>query len=345
MKSVHLYYFSQGACCVFFLMLSIYFILKTQERLKRLLGLILFLWFLLTVKDLLFLDSDIRANEYYTNLLFSIDLLALPTGTFLLFELLRPKSVSWMTVIVHESILAFPILLYVFIPDILIYYAILIFGLIYGLSIVYFVIQRMKRYNRILEENYSNTDLSNVRWLKITAALLVVCMLTWTFTSLYVTYIGDICYYFSCCCIWGFIAWHTDFQETASEELFREQEISITQINIQCLATQLDELLINNKLYRNPRLTLMDVAKELGTNRTYLSACLKQQLNTTFYDYINAFRLKEVENMFENEKYRSVTIEEIALKCGFNSISTFRRAFFKTYSCTPLQYRKFQFKK
>jgi AraC-like DNA-binding protein len=33
-------------------------------------------------------------------------------------------------------------------------------------------------------------------------------------------------------------------------------------------------------------------------------------------------------------------IEDVAIRSGFNSVSTFRRSFQKKYGCTPSQYRK-----
>lgn len=191
------------------------------------------------------------------------------------------------------------ILLYALTEDTGLYYFILLFGLAYGLTIVYFVLKKMKLYNIVLKENYSNTDNVNVRWLTTTSILLVACMFAWTITSFYVTDWGDTCYYFFCCYIWGFISFRTKHQEIASREFFDEPDNSYEQNNqsnneakqnnVNSLILKLEETLSDKKLYHNPRLTLLDTAKELGTNRTYLSSCLNNELHTTFYDYINSF--------------------------------------------------------
>ncbi|MCU6768697.1 helix-turn-helix domain-containing protein [Barnesiella propionica] len=350
MEFTNLFYFAHGICSMFFLMLSVYFLRGERSRLKQLLGYILLIWFLLLVKDLFFLKHAIRTDEYSVRLLLSIDLLALPTGTFFLFELLKPYTVTWKTIWTHELPFLLLILLYALTEDTGLYYFILLFGLAYGLTIVYFVLKKMKLYNIVLKENYSNTDNVNVRWLTTTSILLVACMFAWTITSFYVTDWGDTCYYFFCCYIWGFISFRTKHQEIASREFFDEPDNSYEQNNqcnneakqnnVNSLILKLEETLSDKKLYHNPRLTLQDTAKELGTNRTYLSSCLNNELHTTFYDYINSFRLKEVEEMFHSQEYINCTIEELAQKCGFNSASTFRRAFVKTYGCTPLKYRK-----
>ena len=142
MEFTNLFYFAHGICSMFFLMLSVYFLRGERSRLKQLLGYILLIWFLLLVKDLFFLKHAIRTDEYSVRLLLSIDLLALPTGTFFLFELLKPYTVTWKTIWTHELPFLLLILLYALTEDTGLYYFILLFGLAYGLTIVYFVLRK-----------------------------------------------------------------------------------------------------------------------------------------------------------------------------------------------------------
>ena len=93
------------------------------------------------------------------------------------------------------------------------------------------------------------------------------------------------------------------------------------------------------KLYLNPKLTLQDVASEIGTNRTYLSEYLNQVLNTTFYEYINEFRVGtacEILDSMSSDNKR--TMQEVAEMSGFNSLSTFNRSFVKVKGVTPSRY-------
>ena len=43
------------------------------------------------------------------------------------------------------------------------------------------------------------------------------------------------------------------------------------------------------QLFLNHKLTLSDLALRVGTNRTYLSNYMNQELHQTFFDYINSF--------------------------------------------------------
>lgn len=94
------------------------------------------------------------------------------------------------------------------------------------------------------------------------------------------------------------------------------------------------------QLYLNPKLTISDVTNAIGTNRTYLSSYFNNKLNITFYDYINNLRIEKTGKQLLATYPYTMNIDEIAERSGFNSTSTFRRAFFKNTGMTPLQYRK-----
>lgn len=79
------------------------------------------------------------------------------------------------------------------------------------------------------------------------------------------------------------------------------------------------------------------LATAVGTNRTYLSTCLNSMLHINFYEYINSYRVKAACELLQNSEHK--TLDEIADLCGFNSLSTFRRAFMKNMNQTPNQYR------
>ncbi len=93
-----------------------------------------------------------------------------------------------------------------------------------------------------------------------------------------------------------------------------------------------------DRLWLNPHLTLADLAMQVGTNRTYLSNYLNNTLQTTFYDYINGFRLEATLQQL-HDPASTATMVEIAESCGFNSISTFRRVFVRSKGCSFVEYR------
>lgn len=58
------------------------------------------------------------------------------------------------------------------------------------------------------------------------------------------------------------------------------------------LREQLQEAIVQRKLYLNPGLTIIDLACECGTNRTQLSLLLNKELGLSFRDYINHCRIQ-----------------------------------------------------
>ena len=103
-------------------------------------------------------------------------------------------------------------------------------------------------------------------------------------------------------------------------------------------AEALETLFTEQRIWLNPRLTIHDVAQALGTNRTYLSDYLNRSLGTTFYEYVNTYRIRAVAEQLASPTC-TLTIEAVAESCGFNSVSTFRRVFIRHYGYTPNQYK------
>ena len=103
------------------------------------------------------------------------------------------------------------------------------------------------------------------------------------------------------------------------------------------MARQLTVFMEAKRLYLNPDLTVADIATELGTNRTYVSNLINQYLNTTFSNYVNAYRVRYAKKLLLKT---DDTIEEIYQESGFQSRTTFWRAFAQIAGCTPKEYRR-----
>lgn len=91
-------------------------------------------------------------------------------------------------------------------------------------------------------------------------------------------------------------------------------------------------------LYKNPNLTLTDLANLLNTNRNIISKAINQEFNRNFNDFVNERRAKAVIEKLKSGQHASNTLLAIALDCGFNSKTTFNRAFKKHTGSTPKQF-------
>lgn len=71
-------------------------------------------------------------------------------------------------------------------------------------------------------------------------------------------------------------------------------------------------------------------------SKPHLIRCFKQYLDCTPHDYLLGYRLREAQKMLSDTLY---SVEEIADRCGFNSVSHFSRAFRKQIGMTPSEFR------
>jgi len=79
-----------------------------------------------------------------------------------------------------------------------------------------------------------------------------------------------------------------------------------------------------NKIYLNYQLTIMDLAKIVGSNRTYISNLINQKYNQNFCSFVNNYRLIELETIYQNNL--QVSDEVLAKLSGFGSVVSMKRA-------------------
>jgi AraC-like DNA-binding protein len=87
-------------------------------------------------------------------------------------------------------------------------------------------------------------------------------------------------------------------------------------------------------------LTLADLASRLGTTPHKLSEVLNAQMGRTFYDFVNGYRVRDVQRRIKAGEARTRKILAVALDAGFASKSTFNQAFKKQTGQTPSEFSK-----
>ncbi|MGN0411606.1 MAG: helix-turn-helix domain-containing protein [Lachnospiraceae bacterium] len=83
-------------------------------------------------------------------------------------------------------------------------------------------------------------------------------------------------------------------------------------------------------------LTLEAVADMSGFSKFYFSKLFKQFTNVSFYRYVNQKRIAKAELLLINPEN---SITDVALNCGFSSLSPFIRMFKLIKGCTPTEFR------
>ena len=84
------------------------------------------------------------------------------------------------------------------------------------------------------------------------------------------------------------------------------------------------------------RLSVSDVAREVGINRSYLQSLFKSATGKTILEYINSLRIAKACFMMKNT---DLSVVDIALDCGFASRQHFMYIFKGQTGMTARQYR------
>lgn len=102
---------------------------------------------------------------------------------------------------------------------------------------------------------------------------------------------------------------------------------------------RLESAMSDQFMYRDPSITKEKLAEQIDTNRTYLSQVINEKTNMNFTQYICSYRIKEAIQILSDQE-DNTPLKAIASDLGFNSMSTFYKAFQASVGMTPSLYRK-----
>ena len=94
------------------------------------------------------------------------------------------------------------------------------------------------------------------------------------------------------------------------------------------------------KVYLDNELTLVHLSKALDTSTNNLSWLLNVVYKANFYDFVNEYRIKEFIAKLEQDEHKAKTLLSLSMEVGFNSKSTFNKAFKSVLNETPSSYIK-----
>jgi AraC-like DNA-binding protein len=117
----------------------------------------------------------------------------------------------------------------------------------------------------------------------------------------------------------------------STEETSKLKEISV----------RIEAAMQNDRLYKNPELSVQVLAKQLDIKPYLISKSLSEIFNKRFNDYVNEYRVKEVQLLLQNADNSKYTLLSLAMEAGFNSKSSFNRAIKKQLGISPSEL-KFQ---
>ncbi len=218
---------------------------------------------------------------------------------------------------------------------------------VYGLSYVAAALVRVHRYRRRLRERRSDADRLSLRWIDVMATCQVVIWAIATTQWLAVVPGIDYRLLFGAVAAWVcVVGWFSLGQPPVVSEPAAVVEENAApdpaddDARFPAVEARLSQLMLGDAaLYREPALTIGQVAKRSGYPEYLVSAVINRRFGGTFWDYINRLRVEAVRACLADPE-DARTLLDIAYDCGFTSKSTFNAAFKRQVGETPSSYRK-----
>ena len=128
-------------------------------------------------------------------------------------------------------------------------------------------------------------------------------------------------------------------EETGATEDVEDNDLPLSvRSDIELL---LQQHCIDEHLYLQHDLTLLQLTKTIGTNRSYLSQYFSSQ-GTTYNAYINNLRINHFVSLYREAvaSRRSFTVQQLAHESGFRNYNTFGAAFKKTMGMNTTEWMR-----
>ena len=326
---------------MFYSMMAWLFWRNRQSRLSKFVMALMLLIALQSLKDMFFLSDELYSSKHLWKAVTSVDMVAVPFYAFILMELCNPGMTSWRMIALQLAPFVVLPTLYL-ITGIGTFYDIEVaWAAVYGLAYAFWTIFAIRRYNRRLKQQFSYVDNINLDWLRVILVFFFAILSLWIADCLYINIDVESVYLLGSLFMWMFLCYFIYRHESVIRDLK-----AMAHDDAPAPASPSDDapeisrrilrLFDEEKIFLNPNLKLSDIASMAGSNRTYISRFFNAEQNTTFFDFVNGYRVRmAVELLMETEE----KIEVIAERVGFNSRQAFHRVFSKTIGQTPEKFR------
>jgi AraC-like DNA-binding protein len=209
--------------------------------------------------------------------------------------------------------------------------------------------KRVKEHRIKIENYFSNTENISLKWIKVFNITFLLTLASGVFfhslnRSVFITHEWMLVFPFIPLTVFF---WVIGYFGNLQIGIYPQNEI-VLQPEIDSLNKKLTNVLnirLNKAfeveiVYLNPNLTLPGLARELGTNRSYLSKLINKEHQLNFNQFVNKHRVEEAAKMMESEDFKNLTVKDIGERCGFSNHNSFIRWFKEYFNSTPGDFRK-----
>lgn len=119
-----------------------------------------------------------------------------------------------------------------------------------------------------------------------------------------------------------------------------EEKSATDNAELRQVMQRIDALMKEQKPFREPELSLNDMAEKLQLPPRQVSQAINSLHQTNFPDFINRARVDEAKRLMESNEWSRRSLLDIGLEAGFNSKSSFNLMFKRIANITPSAYRR-----
>ena len=210
---------------------------------------------------------------------------------------------------------------YVLLPVVYVYFLLMCIGLII------YMVRALRQYGRWLRDNYADLEHKEVWQSFVVLAIILLVFVIYVFTSKGTFY--QYAMQVIVLVLIGYLLWRVEtLSDLSIPESTTKNVSTLAALPAKNIGALLQQHCIDTQLYLQHDLTLLQLAKAIGTNRFYLSQYFSS-LGTTYNAYINDLRVNHFVNLYHEsiDVHRSFTAQQLAQESGFRSYSTFSSAF------------------
>lgn len=220
-----------------------------------------------------------------------------------------------------------------------------------SLSYLIATLRRLRAYRSKLRTLYSNLDDRELRWLDWFVVSIVTLwgVAAFTFvadnTGFDRVVIEELVYGLTACLLLFIMAFASIappklmIEEPATSDDPPEAKYTRSALTIdhaEQLATRIRSAMTQDALFLDPNLSLQKLSRHVGALPNQISQTLNERIGATFFDYIAHHRIEAAKPLIIGSEASTLMI---SLDVGFNSRSTFYKAFKRETGMTPKVYR------
>ncbi len=223
---------------------------------------------------------------------------------------------------------------YAFLPMLYVY------ALLMGIGIIIYMVRALRQYGCWLRDNYADLEHKEVWQSFLVLAIVLLVFVIYAFTNEGTTYIYAmlvISAILICYLLWR-VETLSDLSisqqqslsaaEPVTTEVVDAEDFELPQTIHDKIGPLLQQHCIDTQLYLQHDLTIIQLAKAIGTNRYYLSQYFSRQ-GITYNTYVNSLRINHFTNLYRKSvaSQRSFTARQLAFESGYRNYTTFSAVF------------------